>query len=229
MVIELLRAMRLQAHLELGRKAIRTTCPLERHAGEHACHSVIDVARESAVYAEGDHYVRTYLPHPLRQSPNDLIEVGAVELAVGKVEYLVVADVQEPTGRGKLPAAQGRKFLVGACTATIPRSGASRQADDRGLNPPLVIEQERAAECTGFVVRMSGYTKKSEHVVSVLCLGASRRNTCHRGGLLLQSTLQSERPCRCSKIMSPHNCNETLSPYQDGDDESERVPTGESD
>ena len=35
--------------------------------------------------------------------------------------------------------------------------------------------------------------------------------------------------CRCSKIMSPHNCNETLSPFQDGDDESERVPTGESD
>src|ERR1700730_11646319 len=35
--------------------------------------------------------------------------------------------------------------------------------------------------------------------------------------------------CRCSKIMSPPNCNETLSPYQDSDDESERVPTGESD
>jgi len=35
--------------------------------------------------------------------------------------------------------------------------------------------------------------------------------------------------CRCSKIMSPPNCNETLSPYEDGDDESERVPTGESD
>src|ERR1035437_8701238 len=27
--------------------------------------------------------------------------------------------------------------------------------------------------------------------------------------------------CRCSKIMSPPNCNETLSPSQDGDDESE--------
>ena len=27
--------------------------------------------------------------------------------------------------------------------------------------------------------------------------------------------------------MSPHNCNQTLSPCQDGDDESERVPTGE--
>ena len=35
--------------------------------------------------------------------------------------------------------------------------------------------------------------------------------------------------CRCSKIMSPHNCNETLSPCKDGDLESERVPTGESD
>src|SRR6202023_3201275 len=35
--------------------------------------------------------------------------------------------------------------------------------------------------------------------------------------------------CRCSKIMSPHNCNETLSPCKDGDDESERVPTSESD
>jgi hypothetical protein len=29
--------------------------------------------------------------------------------------------------------------------------------------------------------------------------------------------------------MSAPNCNETLSPSQDGDDESERVPTGESD
>jgi hypothetical protein len=35
--------------------------------------------------------------------------------------------------------------------------------------------------------------------------------------------------CRCSKIMSPLNCNETLSPCEDGDDESERVSTGESD
>src|SRR5271157_1607763 len=35
--------------------------------------------------------------------------------------------------------------------------------------------------------------------------------------------------CSCSKIMSPHNCNETLSPCKDGDHESERVPTGESD
>src|SRR5665811_2500760 len=37
------------------------------------------------------------------------------------------------------------------------------------------------------------------------------------------------RGCRCSKIMSPLNCNETLSPWKDGDHESERVPTGESD
>ena len=35
--------------------------------------------------------------------------------------------------------------------------------------------------------------------------------------------------CRCSKIMSPLNCNQTLSPWKDGDHESERVPTGESD
>ena len=35
--------------------------------------------------------------------------------------------------------------------------------------------------------------------------------------------------CRCSKIMSPHNCNETLSPCKDGGDDSERVSTGESD
>jgi hypothetical protein len=40
---------------------------------------------------------------------------------------------------------------------------------------------------------------------------------------------QEERRCRCSKIMSPLNCNETLSPCEDGDDESERVSTGESD
>jgi len=33
--------------------------------------------------------------------------------------------------------------------------------------------------------------------------------------------------CKCSKIMSPHNCNEILSPSKDGDDESERVPTSE--
>jgi hypothetical protein len=32
-----------------------------------------------------------------------------------------------------------------------------------------------------------------------------------------------------SLIMSPHNCNETLSPSKDGHDESERVPMSESD
>jgi hypothetical protein len=35
--------------------------------------------------------------------------------------------------------------------------------------------------------------------------------------------------CKCSKIMSPLNCNENLSSCKDGDDESERVPTSESD
>jgi carboxylesterase type B len=35
--------------------------------------------------------------------------------------------------------------------------------------------------------------------------------------------------CKCSKIMSPHNCYEILSPSQDGDDESERVATSEGD
>jgi hypothetical protein len=35
--------------------------------------------------------------------------------------------------------------------------------------------------------------------------------------------------CKCSKIMSAPYCNETLSPSEDGEDESERVPTGESD
>src|SRR5664279_2987883 len=31
------------------------------------------------------------------------------------------------------------------------------------------------------------------------------------------------KDCRCSKIMSPLNCNQTLSPCKDGDHESERV------
>src|SRR5271157_5250088 len=46
-----------------------------------------------------------------------------------------------------------------------------------------------------------------------------------------QHSLVKQLPvvCSCSKIMSPHNCNETLSPCKDGDHESERVPTGESD
>src|ERR1039458_9464680 len=38
----------------------------------------------------------------------------------------------------------------------------------------------------------------------------------HRGHTV--SKLNS-RPCRCSKIMSPLNCNETLSPCKDGDHE----------
>ena len=57
-------------------------------------------------------------------------------------------------------------------------------------------------------------------------------NTCghperkHKAGGRCQSCYDV---CKCSKIMSPHNCNETLSPFEDGDDESERVPTGEGD
>src|ERR1019366_7237078 len=48
-------------------------------------------------------------------------------------------------------------------------------------------------------------------------------------GAQATGSAQPAKDCRCSKIMSPHNCNETLSPCKDGDDESERVPTGESD
>jgi hypothetical protein len=43
------------------------------------------------------------------------------------------------------------------------------------------------------------------------------------------TTTRFMKKCKCSKIMSPLNGNETLSPCKDGDDESERVPTGESD
>src|SRR5208337_2436467 len=46
---------------------------------------------------------------------------------------------------------------------------------------------------------------------------------------LLDAVKRVHFACRCSKIMSPHNCNQTLSPCKDGDHESERVPTGESD
>src|ERR1700730_3424782 len=35
--------------------------------------------------------------------------------------------------------------------------------------------------------------------------------------------------CRCSKIMSPLNCNETLSHWEGGDNEADGVARGESD
>src|SRR5205807_3628702 len=38
-----------------------------------------------------------------------------------------------------------------------------------------------------------------------------------------------EASCRCSKIMSPHNCNEKMSPSKDGDIESKGVATNASD
>jgi hypothetical protein len=48
------------------------------------------------------------------------------------------------------------------------------------------------------------------------------------GNKMTQATYGYDQ-CRCSKIMSPPNCNETLSPCEDGDNESEGVSTGESD
>jgi hypothetical protein len=52
---------------------------------------------------------------------------------------------------------------------------------------------------------------------------------CQNVGRKVSMTITPSFLCRCSKIMSPLNCNETLSPCEDGDNESERVSTGESD
>src|SRR5271167_3536543 len=98
--------MRLQALFDLLGKAVRPACPLKRHAGERACHRVIDVTCQSAVDAEGEHNMRTKLAYAQHEFPCDLVEVGAVELAVREVEHFTVADVQQLARGGKFRAAQ---------------------------------------------------------------------------------------------------------------------------
>ena len=71
----------------------------------------------------------------LYECRDHLIEIGAVELAVRKVEYLVVADVEQLAGCGKLRTAQRGELFVGACRASIPRSRSCGQTNTEVSTP----------------------------------------------------------------------------------------------
>ena len=94
---------------------------------------------------------------------NNLVQVDAVELAVGIVEHLAVRDAEDFAGLGKLGTPQLGQFLVCSCRSAIARSRTGGQADHRGLDTTLSIEQQRAAKGTGLVVRMSGNTEQFAH------------------------------------------------------------------
>src|ERR1039458_10256589 len=93
-----------------------------------------------------------------------------------------------------------------------------RSATSAGNEPALVVNMKKILADSDLVDAMSmelGPAGNYRGKVPVSHMGRLRRK-------------KRLAKCRCSKIMSPLNCNQTLSPYQDGDDESERVPTGES-
>jgi uncharacterized damage-inducible protein DinB len=87
--------------------------------------------------------------------------------------------------------------------AELPRLWKSHLAHDADLARPVAYKNSKG----------ESWTSRPEDIL----LHVVMHSAYHRG------------QCRCSKIMSPLNCNETLSPYQDGDDESERVPASEGD
>jgi hypothetical protein len=94
--------------------------------------------------------------------------------------------------------------------ASMTRDRAVRILALRGLHDRVARRGEASA------LGMQGQGKAVRHVLK--CSAVPPGATSYGGAM-----------GKCSKIISPPNCNETLSPYRDGDDESERVPTSESD
>ena len=92
-----------------------------------------------------------------------LVEIDAVEFAVGIVEHLAARDAEHFARGREFGAPQICEFLIGAGSAAIARGRSGRHADNEGLDPALVIEQQRSAKSTGFIVRVSGDTKKFAH------------------------------------------------------------------
>src|SRR5579884_3299235 len=110
----------------------------------------------TAFGAEGQHYLRTKPADMECQLADHAIEVLPVELAVGIVEDFAFGDLQDRTGGSELETANSREFVIIFDPAAMGSRLAWSQADYAGLDAAIMVERQRPAEITGFIVRMRG-------------------------------------------------------------------------
>src|ERR1019366_1509927 len=97
-----------------------------------------------------------------------------------------------PWGLKRFQEARGLHFVTFSCYPRAPLLGTAQARD--------IFEQtfEQTRQWYGFYV--AGYVVMPEHVHLLILMSEPER------------AKLSVALCRCSKIMSPLNCNETLSP-----------------
>src|SRR5580704_17279326 len=162
---------------------------------------MIKMSGQSAVGSEGDHYLRTNAADAQHQLACRLVEIGTIELAVKVVEHLAVIDVEDLERLGKFGASQSSQFFVRRRAAAVARGRAFGQADDRGLDPTLVIVEQRAAKGAGLVVRMGGNTQKFAHKLCWRVILSVRKNCCLQSVTICCSVSLQRSRCRSWRIV----------------------------
>jgi len=162
-VIELLCRVWRHSGRNLSGVAVGAAGPVEGLGGEGTGHGVVGVAGEAAVGSESDDDVGAKAADTGDQLSDDLMEVRAVEFAVGISEYLAVRDAEEAARGLKLGGAQLGEFLIAAGGSAILGGGPGGEADHRDFDAAIGVEGEGSAEGSGFVVRMGGDAEESEH------------------------------------------------------------------
>ncbi len=147
--------MRRGALLKLFWKAIRSSSPLEGQGGEGAGHRVINMTGQASIGPEGDHHLGTQAADAEHEVANDLVEIGAIQFAVGVSEYFAVSDAEDLARGSELGPPELGQFLIALGYAAIAGGGAFGQAYDSGLNAAVVIQEQSSAKGAGFVIGVS--------------------------------------------------------------------------
>lgn len=112
---------------------------------------------------EGDENLRAELTDLPSQLADHLIQVHAIEFAVGVVEDDGAVHLENFAGRGELLAPEGGEFVVRLRPSAMGRGLTCGETNNRSLDVAITIEAERTAEGAGLIVGVSSDGHETKH------------------------------------------------------------------
>jgi len=109
-------------------------------------HPAFRPEREHDLWPEAAHLESEVADHTVQLLP--------IQLAVGIVEYYPAGDLEDPTGGGKLLSPHDRQLVIVFGSSTVGGCLPRRKTNYRSLDAPIMVECQRTAESSSFIIRM---------------------------------------------------------------------------